>query len=78
MKQETKDKLKSITDGWQNLTEQKAKASSGWAKVAWILACIACAVAGYFLSACTASYSQSAAGDIAFSATIVQPAELQK
>lgn len=78
MKQETKDKIKSITDGWQELTEQKAKASSGWAKVGWILACIACAVAGYFLSGCTASYTQTAAGDVSFSGSIVQPVEYQK
>lgn len=78
MKQETKDKLKGITDGWQELTEQKAKASTGWQKVLWIVACIACAVAGYFLSACTASYSQTAEGDVSFSGSIVQPAEFQK
>lgn len=78
MKQETKEKLKGITDGWQELTEQKAKASSGWAKVAWVLACIACAVAGYFLSGCSTSYTQSAQGDVAFKTTIVIPDEYKK
>lgn len=78
MKQETKDKLKGLTDGWQELTEQKAKASSGWAKFGWIVACIACAVAGYFLSSCTASYTQTAEGDVAFSGSIVQPVEYKK
>lgn len=78
MKQETKDKIKSITDGWQAEAEQKAKASTGWVKAGWIVACIACAVAGYFLSSCTASYTQTAAGDVAFSGSIVQPVEYQK
>lgn len=78
MNDDTKKQLTSFTGRLQEVTEQKAKASSGWAKVGWIIACVACAVAGYFLSGCTASYTQSAEGDIAFTTTIVQPSEFQK
>lgn len=78
MNQETKDKIKGFTDGWQEAAEAKAKASTGWAKVGWIIACVACAVAGYFLSGCSTSYTQSAAGDVAFKTTIVIPDEYKK
>lgn len=78
MNNDTKKQLSTFTGRLQEVTEQKAKASSGWAKVGWALACIACAVAGYFLSSCTTSYSQSADGAIEFSTTIVQPAEFHK
>lgn len=78
MNQETKKQLTSFTGRLQEITEQKAKASTGWQKALWVLACIACAAAGYFLSGCTASYTQSAEGDIAFTATIVQPEPYRK
>lgn len=78
MNDETKKQFSSFTGRLQEVTEQKAKASTGWQKVLWALACIACAVAGYFLNSCTATYTQSAEGDIAFTTTIVQPTEFQK
>lgn len=78
MEEDTKKKLASFATSLQGKAEQKAKASTGWQKVMWIAACVACAVAGYFLSGCTTTYTQSAEGDIAFTATIVQPADFQK
>lgn len=78
MNNDTKKQLSTFTGRLQEVTEQKAKASSGWAKVGWVLACVACAVAGYFLSSCTTTYTQSAAGDVAFKTTIVVPEEWQK
>lgn len=78
MNKEQKKTFAKMTADWQSAAEQKAKTSSGWTKVGWALACIACAVAGYFLSGCTATYTQSAEGDISFTTTIVQPAEFQK
>lgn len=56
-----KKQLSSFTGRLQEVTEQKAKAATGWQKAAWILACIACAVAGYFLSACTMTQARQAA-----------------
>lgn len=78
MNDETKKQFSTFTGRLQEITEQKAKTSTGWAKVGWVLACIACAVAGYFLSSCSTTYTQSAEGAIEFTTTIVQPAEFQK
>ena len=58
---------------------RKAKAATGWRK--WVyaaLAIIAGAVAFFTATGCTASYTQSAAGDIHFTATVVEPAPYQK
>lgn len=52
---------------------EKAKNATGWKK--WLyaaLAIIAGAVA-FFTTGCTASYTQSASGDIAATVTLVQP-----
>lgn len=52
----------------------KAKSATGWRK--WVyaaLAIIAGAVAFFTATACTASYSQTAAGDISATVTVVQP-----
>lgn len=54
----------------------KAKSATGWRK--WVyaaLAIIAGAVAFFTATACTASYSQTAAGDIAATVTVVQPTD---
>lgn len=54
----------------------KAKSATGWRK--WVyaaLAIIAGAVAFFTATACTASYSQTAAGDISATVTVVQPSE---
>lgn len=53
---------------------QKAKQATGWKK--WLyaaLAIIAGAVAFFTATGCTASYTQSASGDIAATVTLVQP-----
>lgn len=78
MNNDTKKQLSSFTGRLQEVTEQKAKASTGWVKVGWALACIACAVAGYFLSSCSTTYTQSAEGDVAFTSSIVVPEEWKK
>lgn len=52
----------------------KAKSATGWRK--WVyaaLAIIAGAVAFFTATSCTASYSQTAAGDISATVTVVQP-----
>lgn len=52
----------------------KAKSATGWRK--WVyaaLAVIAGAVAFFTATACTATYSQTAAGDISATVTVVQP-----
>lgn len=53
---------------------EKAKAATGWRR--WVyaaLAVIAGAVAFFTATGCTASYSQTAQGDIAATVTVVQP-----
>lgn len=52
----------------------KAKSASGWRR--WLyaaLSIIAGAVAFFTATGCTASYSQTAAGDISATVTVVQP-----
>lgn len=56
----------------------KAKTATGWRK--WVyaaLAIIAGAVA-FFTTGCTASYTQTAQGDIAATVTVVQPEPFRK
>lgn len=53
---------------------EKAKSATGWKR--WMyaaLAIIAGAVAFFTATGCTASYTQSASGDIAATVTLVQP-----
>lgn len=58
---------------------EKAKAASGWKRWLYVaVAVIAGAVAFFTATGCTATYSQSAAGDIQFSATVVQPEQYRK
>ena len=57
----------------------KAKETTGWRR--WVyaaLAIIAGAIAFFTTTSCTASYTQTAAGDISFSGTVVTPAEYCK
>ena len=57
----------------------KAKEATGWRK--WLYAAVAViagAVAFFTATGCTATYSQSAAGDIQFSATVVTPEPYRK
>lgn len=58
---------------------EKAAAASGWRR--WVyaaLAVIAGAVAFFTATGCTAHYTQTAAGDISFSGTVVVPQEYRK
>lgn len=58
---------------------EKAKNATGWRK--WVyaaLAIIAGAVAFFTATGCTASYTQSASGDIAATVTLVQPEDSRK
>lgn len=53
---------------------EKARNATGWKK--WLyaaLAIIAGAIAFFTATGCTASYTQSASGDIAATVTLVQP-----
>lgn len=57
----------------------KAKEAAGWRR--WVyaaLAVIAGAVAFFTATGCTASYTQSAQGDIAATVTVVQPEPFRK
>lgn len=56
----------------------KAQSASGWRK--WVYAAVAviAAAVAFFTTGCTATYSQSAAGDIAASVTIVTPEPYRK
>ena len=58
---------------------KKAAQATGWKK--WLyaaLAIIAGAVAFFTATGCTASYTQSASGDIAATVTLVQPEPFHK
>ena len=57
----------------------KAKEAAGWRR--WVYAAVAIvagAVAFFTATGCTATYTQSASGDIQFSATVVQPEQYRK
>lgn len=57
----------------------KAQSATGWRK--WVYAAVAIiagAVAFFTATGCTATYTQSASGDIQFSATVVQPEQYRK
>lgn len=58
---------------------KKAKDATGWKR--WLyaaLAIIAGAVAFFTATGCTASYTQSASGDISATVTVVQPEAMRK
>lgn len=54
MNEETKQKINGVAHDMaaevQAAAEKNAKASTGWKKVAWILAAIGAAIVGYFTS----------------------------
>ena len=57
----------------------KAKVATGWRKWLYaIAAVIAGAVAFFTATGCTASYTQTAQGDIAATVTVVQPEPFRK
>lgn len=74
-----KNDLNTTAQKIANSANKKAQASTGWKKWLYAAAAIlAAAVAFFTATGCTASYSQTAAGDISATVTIVQPSELQK
>ena len=69
-----KNTLNSTASKIATAANTKAKSATGWRK--WLYAAaaiIAGAVAFFTATACTASYSQTAAGDISATVTVVQP-----
>ena len=51
-------------------TAEKAKTATGWRKWLFVAAAIVAAAVAWFTAGCTASYSQSAAGDIEYEAHV--------
>ena len=49
---------------------EKAKTATGWKKWLLVAAAILAAAVAWFTTACTASYSQTAAGDIEYEAHV--------
>lgn len=69
-----KNTLNSTASKIASTANTKAKSATGWRK--WLYAAaaiIAGAVAFFTATACTATYSQTAAGDISATVTVVQP-----
>lgn len=73
---------KELLHGWASRTaahaNSKAKEATGWKKWLWALGAIVAGAVAYFTTGCTASYSQTASGDISANVTIVQPVEVAK
>lgn len=57
---------------------RKAKAATGWRKWLYAIAAVVAGAVAFFTTGCTASYSQTASGDISANVTIVQPVEVDK
>lgn len=51
-------------------TAERAKTATGWKKWLWAAGAIIAAAVAWFTTSCTASYSQSAAGDIEYEARV--------
>lgn len=52
-------------------TAEKAKTATGWKKWLLVAAAIVAAAVAWFTAGCTASYSQTAAGDIEYRGSII-------
>lgn len=83
MNEDNKKDMKELLHNWASRSAAKAnteaKSASGWKRLLWALgAIIAGAVAFFTTTGCTASYTQSAEGDISFTTTIVQPEPYRK
>lgn len=52
---------------------EKAKNAKGWKKWLYAIAAIIAGAVAFFTTGCTASYTQSASGDISATVTLVQP-----
>lgn len=55
-----------------------AKVATGWRKWVAIAVAVVAAAAAVFLQSCTVRYTQSAAGDIEFTSTVVEPEKYRK
>lgn len=79
---QTEQDTRELLHGWASRAaahaNREAKASSGWKKWLWAVGAIIAGAVAYFTTGCTATYTQSASGDIAFSTTIVQPEPYRK
>lgn len=73
---------KDLLHGWASRTaahaNAKAKETRGWKRWLWALGAIVAGAVAYFTTGCTASYSQTASGDISANVTIVQPEPFRK
>lgn len=56
----------------------KAKSTTGWRKWVYAAAAIIAGAVAFFTTGCTASYTQTAQGDIAATVTVVQPEPFRK
>lgn len=82
MNENDKQDMKELLHNWASRSAAKAnteaKSASGWKRLLWALGAILAGAVAYFTTGCTASYTQSAEGDIAFTTTIVQPEPYRK
>lgn len=82
MNENDKQDMKEMLHNWASRSAAKAnteaKSASGWKRLLWALGAILAGAVAYFTTGCTASYTQSAEGDIAFTTTIVQPEPYRK
>lgn len=73
---------KELLHGWASRTaahaNSKAKEATGWKKWLWALGAIVAGAVAFFTTGCTASYTQTAQGDIAATVTVVQPEPFRK
>lgn len=56
----------------------KAKSTTGWKKWLYAIAAVIAGAVAFFTTGCTASYTQTAQGDIAATVTVVQPEPFRK
>lgn len=56
----------------------KAKDATGWKKWLYAIAAVIAGAVAFFTTGCTASYTQTAQGDIAATVTVVQPEPFRK
>ena len=57
---------------------EKAKEASGWKRWLYVAAAVIAGAVAWFTTGCTVRYTQSAAGDIDFSSTVIEPKQYRK
>lgn len=74
---QTEQDTRELLHGWASRAaahaNREAKASTGWKKWLYAAAAIIAGAVAWFTTGCTASYTQTAAGDISAKVTIVEP-----